>query len=250
MKTGMAACLALALCAPTLQAQERTRQLELRVGGDQLSNDTPDWRNYELHGRWQREALSLRGSARQVERYGLDDQEYALGGDLRLGPDWVLGADLSTSPDHAFLPELAYSAQISWAAGAGWVLGLGGRHSEYSEDTVNLGILSVEKYVGSLRAAYSLFHGRIEGGGSGSTHVGQLDWFYRDESRVGLSYASGREVTRIDPLRVIAAKVSSLTLLGTHWFAPEWGLNWSLGYSEQGDFYDRSGAQLGLVYRF
>lgn len=252
MKLGLLpAVLATALLgAPAVQAQDPRHELELRVGADQLSNETPDWRAYELHGRWALAPLSLRAGLRQVERFDLDDQDYLLGADVALTPAWTLGLDLSHSPDHAFLPELGVQGQVSWAAGAGWVLGLAGRRSEYTDDTVTLGILSVEKYLGAFRAAYSLFRGTIEDGGSGTTHVAQLDWFYTERSRVGLNLSDGREVTRIDPQRVEAVAVSGVTLLGTHWLDPRWGLNWSLGHVSQGDFYDRSGVQLGLVYRY
>jgi len=60
-------------------------------------------------------------------------------------------------------------------------------------------------------------------------HRFQLMYDYGNNSTVGLSYTSGRELQAgIAPLSLTPMEVRDLTLSGNHWLAPQWALTYNV----------------------
>jgi YaiO family outer membrane protein len=134
--------------------------------------------------------------------------------------------------------------------GYGWDVQAGIRHSEYSTLNTNTGIFTAERYWENFRGAYSLYHGRPEGGSSASSHVIALDYFYGERNLIGISVADGREIAGLGPFGVITTAVRAYVLRGRHWLSPDWALSYEAGYQEQGSLYTRQGIRLGLRRAF
>ena len=220
---------------------------------EQLTNDNPDWRSLYLDVMQTfAPRQTLYGTVRETERFDLRDFELAAGYTHPFGEKWTAAIEASHSPDHNVLAENSVFGQLHWAAGGGWVLNGGARFSSYRDSDTRVLTAGVERYFGHYRAAYTYYNGKPEDVSSASSHRVAFDYYYFDErSRVGMAISWGREVENVGPpTGVTTTDVRSISIVGRHWFTPDWAIAWEIGTHEQGDLYRRTGGRLGLRYRF
>jgi YaiO family outer membrane protein len=227
---------------------------EIEAGGtyEHLTDDKPDWKSLYLDAMQSfAPRQTLYGTARETERFDLRDFELAAGYAHPLGARWTAVIEASYSPDHHVLAETSGFGQVHWTAG-GWVLNGGGRFSSYTDKDTRVWTAGVERYVGRFRAAYTYYNGKPEDASSASSHRLGFDYYYFDErSRVGVAVSWGREVENVGPpTGIVISDVRSISLVGRHWFTPDWAIAWEFGTHEQGELYRRTGGRVGLRHRF
>lgn len=226
------------------------RMVEVGVGAEYLSIDTPTWNAADLGIQWQDSHDRLWYSAvRHTRRFDLDDQE------LNTGVVWPIGQR------QRLLVDASYSdtAQIRprWSAYAGWyfspinAVGVqpGIRRSSFSTSNTTTYTLFNEYYRGNWRYGYNVFFSSLHGGGNATTHVIDARYYYRDSSHVGLSLAKGRDIESI-PNGELITPTQGVAVFGEHGFSQRWSMTWLATFNEQGDLYERYGWRLALRYRF
>ena len=219
-----------------------------------------DIEHLDTGGNWQRSALSLerRGDKyrtlvleyRSIDRFHARDDEFSLAGHALVTDGIGMGLEFTTAVEPDIVPEFGMKLDLDYQLPEGFVAHLIGRRANFPEDTATGLGAGVEWYYAKWRLAYETVSTSLETGGSGTAHIARGDWYYTDESRVGISGAIGDEATRLSPDEVIITEVSAAAIAGRHWLNPRWGAIWALTWTEQGDFHTRTGGSLGLLYRF
>jgi YaiO family outer membrane protein len=226
-------------------------EIEAGYGRESLSNNTSDWLNpyVELHHFFgKRHAASL--GLRETRRFGISDSEAYGSLYYPLAEHWNSVLEGNVSPTHNVLPEFSLGGQLQRVLPGGWLAGAGLRHNSFALTDSRVATISLERYWGDFRAAYTLFSGKPDGGSSASAHRFQFNYYYGDRDSAGLSYTTGREVENIGLAGLRTTDVRNWTLSGRHWFARDWALSYDLSTHKQGSLYRREGFRLGLRYRF
>lgn len=225
-------------------------EVELGQRFDGLDNGYADWRSTYLEGVEKNAAgQTLYGVVNRTERFALDDQELLAGLYQPIDNRWKVLAEGSFSPSHRVLPHWSALLQMEAALSQGWGFHLGIRHTRYENGGVtdiNRANLTLERYAGNLRAAYTFYSNQITGGGSPTSHALQLGYYYGERNSLGVTIASGSEVMNQPPAPPAYYDVRSVVLSGRYWFAPQWALTHEIGLFEQGDLYTRKGVQIGI----
>ena len=219
---------------------------------DYLNRGADDWR--ELRADWLTHrpgGVTWSGHARQAWRFDQTDQELGIAASRHLLSPWTGRLDVTASSADAFLPDLALGGSLGRPLASGFGLELGLRHSRYPDVQVNTGRVTLDRYMGDWRAAYSTFLTRLQGSGSAVSHAVSLTHFYHDRSFAGLTLGAGVE----DSYDAGSGNIQRLTVRsavfsGRHWFAPDWAISWDAGYHNIRDVYERWGATLGLRYSY
>ena len=227
-------------------------EVETGFTRENLTNGLPSWSSLYVEGLHRYgERHVLYGVLRRTSRFDLEDTEATAGLYYPLDAAWTLNVEGGASPDHNVLPRYTAYGQLHRMLGSGWGAAVGYRHTEYTLSGVDVASALLERYWGSWRAAYTLYSGRPEGASSAPSHRFQLEHFYGDRARIGLSYTTGRETENVGPPRgLITSDVRELMLAGQHWFSRQWAVTYELLTHEQGDLYRRRGGRLGLRYAF
>jgi YaiO family outer membrane protein len=228
--------------------------LDLEGGSsyERLTNGQPDWKSVYLEGAHTFEPRqTLYGALREVERFDLRDDQVEAGYYHPFLSRLTGHVDGNASPQHNFLARSSLLGELAFELNRGWVASGGYRHNEYTTTNTRIISAGLERYFASYRAYYTLNNGRPEDTGSATAHRVGLDYYYANErSRIGLSATFGREVENIVPNGVVTSEVQAFGIYGRHWLSQAWALNWEVGTHEQGDFYRRTGARLGLRHHF
>lgn len=222
--------------------EEEARRWTLLVGAgyEDLSDGLPSWDNQfaELHFEKDANSLYFARLARDA-RYSSADLSAGLGAERKWSPGWFAGADLGIAGDPDYQPELGYSAHLGKALRDGWVTDLRYRRREYDSATVGSFIGTVEKYYGAYRFAYSLGWSRLHGVSNFANHVVTVNWYYRDDSSIGITLNDGEEAESLGNGQVLETDVRGFTLTGRRAVNDRVTVQWWLGLHEQGDFYRR-----------
>lgn len=229
-------------------AQENRRtEIEAGIAHDSLDRGLEDWRSFYVTGLHRLdEGKRIYGGVRETTRFGLQDSEIQAGISIPWASRWTGAIEATYSGTHRVLPKSALRGDIGYSLADGWLAWGGLKHTEYADAKVDLTSLSVERYWDKFRAAYTLSNSRLDSGGSATTHRMQADYFYGDRNRIGLGYVSGQEVENLGQSGVLSSDVRSVFMVGTHWFAPQWGVSYELNQHRQGDSYTRKGISLGI----
>jgi YaiO family outer membrane protein len=252
-----AICLIFAALTPPAGAQlvpagSRPTEIEVGVMPQHLTNNQPNWREtYVDFSHRFGERKTLYGSLRETTRFGANDTQGVLGGYYPLGARVTGVLEAGASPSHVVLPHRWVFGQLEFSLGSGWGVQTGLRHTEYDAAVVNMGNLTLERYMGNFRAAYTLYESWLQGAGGAPAHRFLVQYFYNDENQIGASYATGREAENVGPpTGVLTSAVTNWTIYGRHWFTRELGVSFEALHQRQGDLYTRQGIRLGLRYRF
>jgi YaiO family outer membrane protein len=230
------------------------RALELGHAVETLTPDSPDWTDTELR---YRDVLApgkaLHGRVTRSSRFDLDDTTVAAGAYWPLGAADTLVVEAGYSPSHRVLARS--SAQAAWARqwGGGWGTQLGVRHLGYAATDVTIGELTLERYLGAFRFAYTYNPSRSSAAGTAAGHRVQGGYYYGGFSTVQLVLAAGDEVDKPSAAAaVVPVEVRGAALFGLQQIGCDWGVGWSLGYTENrgGADGERSAAGLYLHRRF
>jgi YaiO family outer membrane protein len=251
MRTAWFPLLLLPVLAPAA-AQERLRlQLEYSLQREHLSGGRAPWTEHQLQLDL-KAASGLAGGARlrETERFSLRDSEGAAWVHVPFGDGWSALVDLAASPTHDVLPRYALLGQIEKRLPGGWGIAAGLRHSSFSRTDADLRMLTVDRYIGAHRVAYTFYSGKPEGGPSAPAHRLQWSYTWNDRDTLGISASRGREVENVVPAGLLTTDVRNLSVFGRYWFAPDWAVVADAGRQQQGNLYRRDGFRLGLRHQF
>ncbi len=123
-----------------------------------LSDNPEDWHDtrFEL-GYSPRKHAFLGAFAVDSERFGLEDATYGLHGAYPLLERTQLYSEVSYSPTHDVLPANSTYLQVGQGLAAGFGILAGIRRVEYTESLVHIGDVTLERYFGNFRAAYTAY---------------------------------------------------------------------------------------------
>ena len=220
--------------------ERRRWMLLLGAGYEDLSDGFPSWDNQfaELHFEKDEDSRYFLRLARDA-RYADADKTFGLGAERRWQDGWFAGVDLGFASDPRYQPELGGSAHVGKAMPDGWVADLRYRRREYATATVGSWIGTMEKYYGAYRFAYGFGWSRLHGVSSFSNHVVSANWYYRDDSSIGITLNDGNEAESLDNGQVLETDVRGISVTGRRAVNDRVTLQWWLGVHEQGDFYRR-----------
>ena len=223
-----------------------TRWLSVGYGGERLSNDAPDWSQQNVRFDSQGGTIDWFAELARNERFDASDSTLAAGLSLQPLPAWRVGGALADTPDADFLPTREYMLEAlrSWSNGFGSELRF--RRREYPTDIVSSYSFTGDKYVSSFRLAYRVEWSELHGAGSSLGHNLSLTWYPTERRSIGLALGAGEEIEKVGLDELLRTDVESITLTGRQTLSDRLELNWWLGSHEQGDFYRRDYAGLGL----
>ncbi|MEY3629365.1 MAG: hypothetical protein RLY91_1131 [Pseudomonadota bacterium] len=184
-----------------------------------------------------------------VKRYGITDQ--AISGvyayPLTSG---VINLELGYAANAVYLAKS--SAGVIWNGrlpnGFGYTIGTSQR--QYLESQTAIYKLGLEKYVGNFRFAYTALLSTINGVQPAYGQVLQAQWVGDNLNKVGVSYAFGMEPMVVAPGALASIKTNYLQVDGLYWASKRVGITAALWHGMQGDFYQRTGGQIGVRITF
>ena len=238
---------ALALLAAAASAS--ASEIEAGYGQDFLSAGYADWRDASLAATWSGERSSVRLAVRELERYGLRDNEVGAAVRVPLDARWGILGEASGSVTHHFMPAWSGALQLQYAPGAGFALSSGFKWTRYETDVASsgtqLGTVGVERYFGAHRIAWTGYLSTLAGSWSGSNRVA-WDLFYGERGRIGISLSAGREIEALGGGELLTSRVLGAALGGSTDVHAGWSVTYELAIQRQGDLYTRTGGKLGL----
>ena len=239
----------------TLTERKFSSPLEIEGGftSEQLTNNYDDWSSTYLNvAKKLEKGKTVYGGLRETNRFNLKDNEATLGYYHPLDKKWMVHLEGLSSTTHKVLPRWALFGGIIRGFPGGWVLNLGFRRTEYNNSQINLGVATLERYFGNYQAAYSFYQSNLVGKGSAQAHAVNLNYYYTDTSRVGVSFSSGTELEYLGGWnqRVLKTDVTSMSLSGRHSLSRKFGVSYSAVYHEQGKYYIKRGFQVGIRFLF
>jgi YaiO family outer membrane protein len=215
-------------------------QLSFGAVRESLSRPVPDWNSHFIEVRRLRSrGGSAYGRVQREERFGRRDLLLGGGGDWRISDRWSAGVDLLVGNDNAFMPTWTATGWAAAALANGWEGRLALRHREYDDTQVTSTAWQLGRYFGRFRAAYTIDLARLRGDSVSTAHIGQLNYFVTDRTRLDLTLARGEEAEAIDANRVLRTNVRSVTVGVRQALGERWQLSAWTGSHKQGDLYTR-----------
>lgn len=237
-------------CARDLPAVfNSTPYVELGVGGDRLTRGYSNWRHQYLDvliPMAERGLLLMQGL--QADRFASSDQ--SLGATYAYPARYgILSADIALSHQPVFLARDVAGAAWTGFLPGGVNLLLNTRRSRFADsETMNHGI-GLEAYRSAFRFSALATHSKLEHRQSGWMRRWQVQWLGQ-ASRAGFTYASGSEPTMLSPGRLTGADVETVQVDGVFSLGHGYALTTALWHIRQGEFYHRTGIQLGVRISF
>ena len=184
-----------------------------------------------------------------VKRYGISDQ--AISGvyayPLTSG---VINLELGYAANAVYLAKS--SAGVIWNGrlpnSFGYTIGTSQR--QYLESQTAIYKLGLEKYLGNFRFAYTALLSTINGVQPSYGQVVQAQWVGDNLNKVGISYAFGMEPMVVAPGALASIKTNYLQVDGLYWASKHVGITAALWHGMQGEFYQRTGGQVGVRVTF
>ena len=220
------------------------------AGHEELSGSLPSWGRQFVDSRYERPDGSayFAGIARD-SRFDNADVSLRLGAEWTLAEVWRTGFEIGGVSDPAFQPDFGYAIYVNRVFGEGWSANVRLQNKEYPTTTASSLNTTIEKYVGDYRIAYGLGLGRLPGASPVAGHAMTADWYFSARSSIGISVNMGKEVEAIGAGRVLETDVRGIALRGRRQLNRRIGLQWWLGWHEQGEYYERTYLGLAVSYR-
>lgn len=223
--------------------------LEVTSGFDSLDHGYAPWHDVGVRvGRTSSRGSDVHASVESTNRFGLDDLSYGAGIVDRITRRSSFSLDTAFSGTHRVVPAASVRAEYESVAanGIGGAFAVGRR--DYRVGGVTLLTGTIERYAGDSRVAFALTTSRLDGTSSGlGIHVSGARYF-RDDARIQIDAATGREIesTAGVPTSIDAVNVS---VSGVQPLSPGWSLPLGVEYDREGRFYSRTGIRIGIRRR-
>lgn len=243
------------LAAWPAQCPERTSYQSLDLGYriERLSPDSPDWTDVDLQYQNIFGRHGVLARVTQSSRFDQSDTTATLGGHWAPTDSDTLSAEGSYGPSHHVLPRSSLQGSWNHAWGGGWGTQLGVRQTDYATTSLTLGEVMLERYLGNFRWAYTYGPSHSTTAGSSASHRVQGGYYYGTFSSVQALLVAGDEVDQpTSATTVTETHVRSAAVFGLQQLGCDWGLGWSLSYTQTRAAVDgsRRGAGLFVQRRF
>jgi YaiO family outer membrane protein len=225
--------------------------LEAGLGFQDLSDGLDDWSSLYVSG-----ARSLGGRSRiyggiaREERFAQADTELRAGLVWPVGSKGTLTAEASLAPGADVLPRWSLFSALQYPLGRGYGLGVGLRHASYATTSLNVLTLVGDKYFGDFHASWTVYLSKLKGADATFANQFRMDRYYREDNRIGLLIAAGRETESVGQGQFIENDTFSVVVTGLHEFTPVWSLSWDVIFQDRDEAYRRGGFRLGLRRQF
>ena len=220
------------------------------AGHEELSGSLPSWGRQFVDGRYEHpDGSAYFGGIARDSRFDNADVSFRLGADWKIADVWRAGVEIGGVSNPAFQPDFGYAISISRKFDDGWTAAVRLQGRDYPTTTSTALTSSVEKYIGDYRIAYGLGLGRLSGASPVASHALSVDWYFNERSSIGFSLNTGEEVEAIGAGRILETDVRGISLRGRRQLNGRIGLQWWLGWHEQGEYYERTYLGLALSYR-
>jgi YaiO family outer membrane protein len=186
----------------------------------------------------------------ETGRFGQGRAESGFGLYQPLTGGWSTSLDLNPRGTELMTPQYSLLAQLGKTLSGGWGLSVGMQHSRYAATEMDLGTVTVERYFGNQRLAYTVASGLPEERGVSFSQ--RLQWSYHvgDRGFFGLSLAHGLAVDTATPEGLPTTDARNITLFGRYWFMPNWAVSAEAEMQEQVGYARRNGVRFGLRHQF
>lgn len=228
----------------------RPNTVELSADSQRLSNGRPDWSEHALRwSRWLGQRQQLDITLLQARRFGLQDEQILASYTAPLAGKLGATLDAGLSPTHNFMARHSLGLTLQYEFASGWLAYGGMKNTAYDSGSVEQATLMLEHYVSSFSWAAAWRPVRAF---ATSTHSSELrgSYYYGDKNFIGISWASGQEVTPVSGSALVLADIWSVALTGRHWLHQNWAVNYALNSTRQGSYYNRDGVRIGVQYIF
>lgn len=216
-----------------------------------LTNNYGHWLDTWLSAKQrQKNDVDVYGTVRSAERYGMTDQETALGFAIPLGTRDNILAEASSSNSHQVLPIWSGMMEVDHQLAGQWAVDITLKRTEYDAARLTMGGIRLEKYLGDWYARYTWQPVVVDGLGNASSNIFQLRRYYGDRDYVGAGYAVGREIEGAGPFGTVFSDVQDVSIVGRHALVRTWLLGWEAGTHNQGTYYTRNWLGLSLNAQF
>jgi YaiO family outer membrane protein len=116
-----------------------------------------------------------------------------------------------------------------------WKIHAGAQTREYTSTlSSRMAHVTLERYWGDLRTAYSLQVEKPGGWKLAPSQNVSIDYTLAPRTAVGLSFTSGREMAFFGSLGALNTEVRSFALHAEHSIKKEWSVNFNAGYFDHG----------------
>lgn len=132
----------------------------------------------------------------------------------------------------------------------------GGGRTDYESGPSTKASMTLERYFGRYRAAYTATTVQPEGGPWSPVHRLSGSWYYGDnDSRLNINLSLGKETDEsVTGAPSLAFDTWGAGLGGRHWFTAGFAVDYAAGYdgleSDDGEHFDRTTLYVGLAFRF
>lgn len=258
MRVFLCASLAIITTAPAFASDNPAKDglnlsLSWNVSHERLSIDSPSWRSEELGLTTQfAKHNTLYLALRRSERFGLRDLQLEANYTIPLQEQLIFNLGGNYSSKHQIMPAHQLWTNLQYTLAKGWLAHAGLRYSSYSDQHARQFDFALEHYAGPWRYQLNWRPNRIysQTGDLGIHSSGlALDYFYADDSKIGLQASFGKESIQIQGLGLQAYATRSIALTGKHRLSQAWLLRYGIEHVRQGDLYNRRGIYLGAQYQ-
>jgi YaiO family outer membrane protein len=236
---------------PDKKAYKPSTQVELGGTYEYLTNNFTPWSSFYLQGIVNlAPATNVYAILTQQRRFSLEDFDIALGGYYPLDKMLIATAELHFSPTAKVIPIFSAFGQAQILTGNSFIVNAGYRFSRFVPLSIHTLTPGVEWYVASLRFAYTLYGSIVSDNGTALSNLGQVSYYFGDNSSISLSATLGRENVAIAPNVIKIFDIAGVSLSGRQTIVPQLALSYEFLWQRQGSLFDRFGGRLGIRYQF
>lgn len=127
---------------------------------------------------------------------------------------------------------------------------ISGRESSYLDGRTSNQNLGLDKYLDQWRMAYVATYSTLNNQKSGWLSRYQVQWFAKNNHRIGFTYSSGHEPTVVNVGNLTTIDTQQYLIDGLFWLNNEIGITLATWHAKQGSYYQRNGGQIGLRLAF
>jgi YaiO family outer membrane protein len=241
------------LGATSAAAQGTGRETSLRFDAayEHLSNGFSPWRTAGVMLETLDGGSVFQAGVKESLRYSRLDHELTAGFQQTLISRLIAVGEAEVSPTHHVAAHWAALGRLDVRVADGWNVQGSIQHREYEAASVGITSMTVERYLGRYRAAYTVYWARLDSVDTALTHRAQGNWYYgRTTSSIGISVSAGEELENVQPLGILRTRVRSVALTGRQWLTPAWFVAYDTLVHEQGSLYQRRRLGVSLGHRF
>lgn len=224
------------------------------LGYDNLSKGRDNWQAAYVQAKYvDCDKYSYHTGYEYVNRYNTGDSEYHIGVNLPF-KHFSLGAEYRYAGADGILAKDGMRLELNYTISKGVVMLLRHQQRDYGDIRTSASGLGIDYYFSdyqiSLLRDWIGTKSDIREYDDAAVNQLRLSWYYGDRQHIGLIFASGDELSYDNSSNPPFSKINSLIVTGKHALSSQWALVYELKRHQQGDFFNQTGARLGVQFRY